>query len=1044
MRLKRLLVLLVAICLMAFPIMGCDDDGDCELSINEDTEKSENNGDSGDSGGSGSAVVSSLSLGLAGSINAGESTKVSATVLDQDGDAIQNVNVGFSFTPNNSGATLSAPSDVTDADGRASVTYTAGSSTGIVDTIRVSAGSLAKTAQISVQEENQGPSSPQELLTGGADEIKGAGFFDSVSYIGAFDPNAASTWADGWTIQHGETSAEAESRIWDAGRVDTSPATPVTNVGGLSATDNGDGTVTIPGGTMTEDATLTNDRVWQLEGSVFVGDKENPPASGEEGITLTIEAGTKIVGLTNTPSGVIPRLAISRGHKIVAEGTADAPILMTSDTAVGTGEWGGLAISGLAPLNEPGGTELGEGDTGVYGGNDPEDNSGVLQYVIVAHAGYKFTEEDELNGIAFQAVGSGTTVDHIQVHRNADDGVEFYGGTVNARYIYLTENGDDSLDWTSGWQGKVQFVSIHKNASSGDQGIEADNLKADKNATPRSHPVLANMTIRGYPDNGKGMLLRRGTAANFYNIIVTGFGEGQIDFDDLATFENAGTPSALTGELTMVSSLIYGDKLFEDMEEPEEPWSVQDWYNAQNNINPQDPVLNFDGSLSAASPAGLKTGGTTEIGEEGGSAFFQTVSYIGAFDPNAATTWADGWTIQHGETSAEAESRIWDASRVDTSPATQITSVGGLSATDNGDGTVTIPGGTMTEDATLTNDRVWQLEGSVFVGDKENPPAAGEEGITLSIEAGTKIVGLTNTPSGVIPRLAISRGNKIVAEGTADAPILMTSDTAVGTGEWGGLAISGLAPLNEPGGTELGEGDTGVYGGNDPEDNSGVLQYVIVAHAGYKFTEEDELNGIAFQAVGSGTTVDHIQVHRNADDGVEFYGGTVNARYIYLTENGDDSLDWTSGWQGKVQFVSIHKNASSGDQGIEADNLKADKNATPRSHPVLANMTIRGYPDNGKGMLLRRGTAANFYNIIVTGFGEGQIDFDDLATFENAGTPSALTGELTMVSSLIYGDKLFEDMEEPEEPWSVQDWYNAQNNINPQDPVLNEDGTLTK
>ncbi|MFP4225874.1 MAG: Ig-like domain-containing protein [Desulfobacterales bacterium] len=1019
---------------MAFPIMGCDECGDCDLSINETTEDS-GSGGSGDNGGEpGSPVISSLNMNAAATAAVGSSTEITAIVEDQNGNAMENENVNFSLTSNNSGASLSASSEATDADGRARVTYNAGSTGDVVDTIRASAGSLDDTVQISVETESQGPSSPQDLLSGGADGIEGEGFFDAVSFVGAFDPDAASTWADGWTIPHGETSETAG--IWNDSRIVTKPFNQAT-VGGLAVTDNGDGSVTVEGGVMTEDATFTNDRVWKLAGSVFVGDKENPPAA-DEGITLTIEPGTKIVGLTDLASGIIPRLAISRGNKIMAEGTADAPILMTSDKAQGTGEWGGLAISGFAPINKPGGTELGEGDTGVYGGNDPEDDSGVLRYVVVAHAGYKFTAEDELNGISFQAVGSGTTVDHIQVHRNADDGVEFYGGTVNAKNIYLTENGDDSLDWTFGWQGRVQFVSIHKNASSGDQGIEADNLKDDKNATPRSHPVLANMTIRGYADNGKGILLRRGTAANFYNIIVTGFGEGQIDIDDLATFENAGTPNDLTGELTMENSLVWGDKLFEDMEEAEEPWSVSDWYNSQNNFNPKDPVLNMDGSLSSASPADLKTSGTSDIGEE--TPFFVTTDYVGAFDPDAASTWADGWTIPHGETSETAG--IWNDSRIVTKPFNQAT-VGGLAVTDNGDGSVTVEGGVMTEDATFTNDRVWKLAGSVFVGDKENPPAA-DEGITLTIEPGTKIVGLTDLASGIIPRLAISRGNKIMAEGTADAPILMTSDKAQGTGEWGGLAISGFAPINKPGGTELGEGDTGVYGGNDPEDDSGVLRYVVVAHAGYKFTAEDELNGISFQAVGSGTTVDHIQVHRNADDGVEFYGGTVNAKNIYLTENGDDSLDWTFGWQGRVQFVSIHKNASSGDQGIEADNLKDDKNATPRSHPVLANMTIRGYADNGKGILLRRGTAANFYNIIVTGFGEGQIDIDDLATFENAGTPNDLTGELTMENSLVWGDKLFEDMEEAEEPWSVSDWYNSQNNFNPKDPVLKENGTLTK
>ncbi|MGM0453514.1 MAG: Ig-like domain-containing protein [Thermodesulfobacteriota bacterium] len=581
MQFNRFIFIPVLLVLLAFFSTGCN---------------SSSGGSSNDNG-EAASTVSDISVSASPtSLSSGEQAEVTAVVKDQNGDAMEGETVRFDLTANNSGSSLDETSADTNADGRASLSFTAGETTDVSDTITAAISELEDTVSITVLAESAGDVSPAALFTGGATQIKGEGFFTSVSYVGAFDPGTSATWAEGWTIAHGETSEQAG--IWDDSRIDTSAFGQAT-VGGLAVTDNGDGSVTIEGGTMTEDATFTNDRVWKLAGSVIVGDKENLPGEGES-LTLTIEPGTKIVGLTDLPSGIIPRLAISRGHKIQAEGTAEAPILMTSSKAQGASEWGGLAISGLAPVNVTGGTALGEGDTGIYGGDDPEDDSGVLRYVVVAHAGYKFTEEDELNGIAFQGVGSGTTVDHIQVHRNADDGVEFYGGTVNARYIYLTENQDDSLDWTSGWQGKVQFVSIHKNPNSGDQGIEADNLKADKNATPRSHPVLANMTIRGYENNGKGILLRRGTAANIYNTIVTGFGEGQIDIDDLATFQNAVDPAwpTLSGELTMENSLVWGDKLFEDMEEAEEPWDVSDWYDNQNNFEPQDPVLNADGTLS--------------------------------------------------------------------------------------------------------------------------------------------------------------------------------------------------------------------------------------------------------------------------------------------------------------------------------------------------------------------------------------------------------------------------------------------------------------
>ena len=116
-------------------------------------------------------------------------------------------------------------------------------------------------------------------------------------------------------------------------------------------------------------------------------------------------------------------------------------------------------------MNKEGGVAEGEGNTGEYGGGanpDNTDSSGTFEYVVVEYAGKLITTEDELNGIAFQAVGSGTTVDYVQVHMNQDDGMEFFGGTVNATHIVLSGIGDDSIDWTSGYTGKIQYAIIHQ------------------------------------------------------------------------------------------------------------------------------------------------------------------------------------------------------------------------------------------------------------------------------------------------------------------------------------------------------------------------------------------------------------------------------------------------------------------------------------------------------------------------------------------------------------------------------------------------------
>ena len=388
-------------------------------------------------------------------------------------------------------------------------------------------------------------------------------------------------------------------------------------------------------GRYTTNLVLTADKTWVLQGGVFIGNDNKNNAN------ITIQAGTKIIGQNGADF-----LVITRGSKIIANGRADAPIVFTAAKESGRkrGEWGGLILNGNAPINSCGdSTQVceaeGEGSTGVYGGNNPEDNSGVLRYVRVEFAGYEITPSNELNGIAFQGVGSGTSIEYIQSHMGSDDGIEFFGGTANMKYVVITGAKDDSLDWTSGWRGKAQFIVINQYDDAANNGIEADNLSSPMNADPRSNPTLSNMTLigadTGAAKGGEGILLRLGTGAAIYNSIITGFKSSCIDLDDKETFENAVrfNSSLERNEIVFENNLISCKKNIN--EEAGDVFSLVDFLMNQSENNLVDAQLN--GWTPASSSPALQ-GGVIPF-----DFFFDFVDYIGAVK-DESSDWTKGWT----------------------------------------------------------------------------------------------------------------------------------------------------------------------------------------------------------------------------------------------------------------------------------------------------------------------------------------------------------------------------------------------------------------
>jgi hypothetical protein len=399
---------------------------------------------------------------------------------------------------------------------------------------------------------------------------------------------------------------------------------------------------TFPAGEYTEDMTFGPDRQFLLAGNVFVG----------AGSTLTIMPGTKIYG-----GAGLTALVIKPGAKIMAEGTKDKPILFTSAKANGTrgrGDWGGLIISGNAPVNCGGAgatTCEGEGNSGSYGGTDPNDNSGVLKYVTVEFAGARITDEDEYNAIAFQGVGAGTTVEYIHTHMTSDDGIEFFGGSVNAKHILVTGAGDDCLDWTFGYNGKIQFLVAQQYSDEANAGIEADNNENDNDASPRSSPMISHTTFlgaSGAPESVTGWVIRRGTEVQISNSIVHNF-DKCLDVDSAATFTNAqANPSKFTFSNNVFSCA--GGKVFDENDEKDSMMmTIMDLFDLSDYVMTvqtgnleADPMMPSNADLTA--PSYIPNTGSAALsgGIAPSDSFFTAATYRGGVDP--ANDWTTGWT----------------------------------------------------------------------------------------------------------------------------------------------------------------------------------------------------------------------------------------------------------------------------------------------------------------------------------------------------------------------------------------------------------------
>ena len=734
--------------------------------------------------------------------------------------------------------------------------------------------------------------------------------------------------------------------------------------------------VTDNNGAGTGTTTWTCNNTYVLQGYVFVN----------SGQALTIEPGTVVKAAAGQGSDA-SALIVARGGQIFANGNESCPIIFThqADPLDGSvaynlsNQWGGVIILGAASTNlsTPNGQVEGipsSNNRAQYGGTNDADNSGVFRYVSIRHGGTTLAANNEINGLTLAGVGSGTTIDHVEVLANEDDGIEFFGGTVSVNYAIVAFAGDDSFDWDQGWRGSGHHWFSIADPSVGDKGGELDgddypNVTA--NYQPFTTPTVSNWTLIGnasHAATGNGLLLRANSGGYISNAIIVNYAKA-IEIEDKNVPSDAYDMWS-NGLLTLSNIRAQGatDVIDYDGTQVAAGDANLDAYAASNNVSIANVGIDADWSANAsgtAFPNPFNPVPTSDVTATG------TYGYMGAFDPNGSD-WTADWSfigtsgianIPLGE-----EEVACDCPPLSSRPTVVVTD-------NNGAGTGT---------TTWTCNNTYVLQGYVFVN----------SGQALTIEPGTVVKAAAGQGSDA-SALIVARGGQIFANGNESCPIIFThqADPLDGSvaynlsNQWGGVIILGAASTNlsTPNGQVEGipsSNNRAQYGGTNDADNSGVFRYVSIRHGGTTLAANNEINGLTLAGVGSGTTIDHVEVLANEDDGIEFFGGTVSVNYAIVAFAGDDSFDWDQGWRGSGHHWFSIADPSVGDKGGELDgddypNVTA--NYQPFTTPTVSNWTLIGnasHAATGNGLLLRANSGGYISNAIIVNYAKA-IEIED-------------------------------------------------------------------
>ncbi|MGB5553045.1 MAG: hypothetical protein WBM83_00200 [Flavobacteriaceae bacterium] len=586
-------------------------------------------------------------------------------------------------------------------------------------------------------------------------------------------------------------------------------------------------------GSQTADLTLDPTKTYALKGTYSV----------EAGATLTVPAGTKIISDKGTDFYIV----VQKGAKIDVQGTATAPVIMTSANET-PGDWGGLVIAGNATTTE--GIDAIAEVAGIkYGGTDDTDNSGSISYLVINYAGAQINAESQYNGLTLYAVGSGTTIDNVASLNGTDDGVEFFGGTVNVTHYYAENNEDDAIDWTEGWSGSVSNAYLLHTNEGFSTALEGDGVNND--------PKFINLTAVSSV-GGTALQFKKESGATITGLSLAGY-VTIIDMKDAGPLANV----QIDG--------VDADPADTYIAAPSVDIAIFDWVNS-----------------------------TTEI-------------------------------------------------------------------------TTEVLSGSIAADMTLDANVTYFLSSTFSV----------DAGATLTIPEGTKIVADVETGDATQTYIVVQKGAKIDIQGTAANPVIMTSSNE-SSGDWGGLVIAGNAVTTE-GVDATAEVGGILYGGTDDTDNSGSINYLIINYAGAQINAESQYNGLTLYSVGSGTTIENVAILNGKDDGVEFFGGTVNVTNYYAENNEDDAVDWTEGWSGTLTNAYLSHTIVGFSTALEGDGVNND--------PKFVNLTAIS-TSNGTALQFKKESGATITNLYLEGYAT-LIDMKDAGPLTNVqidGTDATLTG----------------------------------------------------